>query len=130
MRGFAPVFAVLLAAGVMVTHATPANPKAAGPVFDAVLDCRNESAEVSLQISIRNQGPDDLPAGTTIAYSYSMSEGGAVKNGSYRLDAVLGVGESRSFLVSPLQSWYPPIYRCRARVFRLKKSALQKSRRN
>jgi hypothetical protein len=132
MKGFALVFVLLLAVGFLAVNATcaAAAVTAPEPASDAPLDCWNSSVDVSLQISIRNQGLEDVPQGSTIAYSYRLSARGALKNGSYKLDAPLRPGESRSFLVSPLQSWYPPVYQCTARVFRLRKSAAAKRRRS
>lgn len=131
MKGLASIFAALL---TLCGHGVPSTPAHQQPLTSlapvAMLNCWNDSVDVSLQISIRNQGPDDLPAGTLIAYSYQMSAGGVVKNGSYKIDATLKSGETRSFLVSPLQSWYPPIYQCRARVLKVKKSSVAKRQRS
>lgn len=127
MRAFASALLILLTTafpGVPATFAVAATPE---PAYDSALACWNSSVDVSLQISVRNQGPDDIPQGTTIAYTYKLSPKGAVKSGSYKLDAPLRAGETRSFLVSPLQSWYPPIYECSARIFKSRKPLATKA---
>jgi hypothetical protein len=130
MRGLAFALLILLTAGLLAAGIDTAEATTPWPAYDTVLDCWNSSEDVSLQISVRNHGTVDIPQGATIAYSYRMSPKGAVKNGSYKLDAPLRAGETRRFLVSPLQSWYPPIYQCSARVFRTRKSLAIKQRRN
>jgi hypothetical protein len=101
---------------------------APGPT--ATLDCWNGQSDVSLQIAIRNQGPDDIPAGTTIAYSYKTSARGPFKNGTHKLSATLKKGDSVSFLVTPLQDWNPPIYQCSAQIWKMKNIKVVKPRGN
>jgi hypothetical protein len=122
MRGLAFVFAILLTVGALVAPAALADPPTLNPGLTPTIDCWNGSSDVSLHIAIRNQGSNDLPAGTTIAYSYRTSARGPLKSGKYNLDSTLKKGESVSFLVSPLQDWNPPIYQCTAKVSQVKSS--------
>ena len=120
MKGIVTVLAILLMVGALATPTVLGDPTSttvtAATAPKATLDCWNGNSDVSLMINVKNQGPDDLPAGTTITYSYTKAARSPFKKGSYKLDSMLKVGESRSFLVSPLQDWNPGIYQCSAKI--------------
>lgn len=121
MKSIVTVLAILLMVGALATptvlgERTSTAAAATTTAPKATLDCWNGNSDVSLMINVKNQGPDDLPAGTTITYSYTKAARSPFKKGSYKLDSMLKVGESRSFLVSPLQDWNPGIYQCSAKI--------------
>ena len=119
MKALSLLFAILLMVGALTAPAALAGKSMpAAPAPTATLDCAHASSDVSLQIAITNQGPDDLPAGTTITYQYRNSVNGPLKSGSHKLAGTLKKGASISFDVMPVQDWTTPFYQCNAKVFK------------
>lgn len=127
MKALSLLFAMLLMVGAMTAPAAFAGGPTPAPVpVTAALDCAHGSSDVSLQIAITNQGPDDIPAGTTITYTYKTSANGPAKSGSHKLTQTLKKGSSLSFDVMPVQDWTTPFYQCTAKVFKMKTPPITK----
>jgi hypothetical protein len=105
-------FAALIAmvAGFSVINAVPVTPP--GP--NATLGCRDGQSDVTLQASISNNGPDVIPAGTTIYVSYKRF--GDSESRLSRVTAVNAIeaGKSSRLELSPATNWYPQIEQCTA----------------
>ncbi len=108
----ATAFAFLLTVGAFTINSVMAgNPPA--PV-NATLTCADAKSDVSLQLKVKNQGPDAVPAGNYINYSFKISTNGPTKSGSYKLEAPLEVGQTTTIIVTPVQHWNPPAQQCSA----------------
>lgn len=105
-------FAALIAmvAGFSVINAVPVTPP--GP--NATLGCRDGQSDVTLQAGITNNGPDVIPAGTTIYVSYKRV--GSNESRLSRATAVtpIAVGKTSRLELSPAMNWYPQIEQCSA----------------
>jgi hypothetical protein len=117
-KGIAFVFAALLLFGAVSIPSAVADPLNSN-LLTPKLTCSDGNSDVSLHFRVRNMGPGTVAAGTTILYSYRTSASGPMKKGSYKIDAPIPVGESRTFPISPLAHWNPPIQQCTATVFTL-----------
>ncbi len=117
----ATAFAFLLTIGAFTINSVMAgNPPA--PV-NATLTCADAKSDVSLQLKVKNQGPDVIPAGNYINYSYKTSANGPTKSGSYKLEAPLEVGQTTTIIVTPVQHWNPPAQQCSAKPNALSNNA-------
>ena len=105
-------FAALIAmvAGVSVINAVPVTPP--GP--NATLGCRDGQSDVTLQASITNNGPDVIPAGTTIYVSYKRVGDSESKLGRATAVHAIEAGKSSRLELSPSSNWYPQIEQCTA----------------
>lgn len=130
MKALALLFAMLLTVGALTAPRAIAGGTTTALAPTAALDCAHASSDVSLQIAITNQGPDDIPAGTTITYTYKSSANGPVKSGTHKLTQTLEKGKSLSFDVIPVQDWTTPFYQCTAKVFKMKTPPLKPQQRN
>lgn len=127
MKALALLFAMLLTVGALTAPRAIAGGPALEPApVAATLDCAHGSSDVSLQIAVTNQGPDDIPAGTTITYTYKTSANGPAKSGSHKLTQTLKKNSSISFDVMPVQDWTTPFYQCTAKVFKMKTPPITK----
>src|SRR5215210_5800408 len=98
-KGLTFVFAMLLMIGAVAAPSAMADPPASR-LLKPTLVCGDGNSDVSLQVRIYNQGPGDIPANSTISYSYKTSANGPVKSGSYKMDGPIPQGQSRTITVS------------------------------
>ena len=103
-------FVVLLAmvAGFSIANATPANP----PAPNATLECRDGQSDVTLQVGITNQGPEVVPAGTTIYVSYKRV--GSDESRLKRVVTSLPIAVGKTSKLELGGNWYPQIGQCKA----------------
>ena len=103
-------FAVLLAlvAATSITNAGPVNP----PAPNATLDCRDGQSDVNLQVGVTNQGPEVIPAGTTIYVSYQRV--GSSEPRLTRAVTSLPIAVGKTTKLELGGNWYPQIEQCKA----------------
>jgi hypothetical protein len=85
------------------------------------LSCQKANSRAELRLAIRNNGPDDLPAGERVIYSYKATTMGQPTTGEYTLTAPLPKGKSVVIVATDPKTgkatpWNTPVEDCTCRV--------------
>ncbi len=107
MKSKVLMFVVLLALGALATVTVPADPPTG-----ATLTCAKGNSDVALILHVKNTGPDDVPSGRRIRYSYKKCASCPALKGTYTLTSALAAGEAVNVHINT--NWQTPVYSCTA----------------